>query len=130
MSHITRIKTQIFEKEYLTQALTDLGYEWEAGDVKIKGFGGARRKVEIRVKTGVLSGDIGFIRSPDGGYDIVADWWGVRNTNKDKFLQQVTRRYAYHATRGKLEAQGFDLVTEEEQESGEIRMVLRRVARY
>ena len=35
MSHFTRLKTQMVEKEYLTQALRDLGYGYEEGSVKV-----------------------------------------------------------------------------------------------
>ena len=58
---------------------------------------------------------------------MVADWWGVRGVNKTTFLQEITRRYAYHAAREKLEAQGFSLVSEEVQEDEQIHLVLRRM---
>lgn len=125
MSHISRIKTGIIEKEHLLQALKDLGYEYEEGDLTIGGFGGQQTAVEIRVPLR-LSSDIGF-RKTGSGYEIVADWWGVRGITGPTFTQQVTQRYAYHVTRTKLEAQGFTLV-EEAQEKGQIRLVLRRAA--
>jgi hypothetical protein len=43
-------------------------------------------------------------------------------------LQQLTQRYAYQAACAKLEAQGFALASEEVKESGEIHLVLRRMA--
>jgi hypothetical protein len=126
MSHFTRIKTQMVEKEYLLWALKDLGYKYEEGDVKIRGFGLQRTPVEIQVSTGRRGYDIGF-RKAGGVYEIVADWWGVRGINRKKFLEQVTQRYAYHAARAKLEAQGFALVSEEVQEGERIHLVLRRM---
>ncbi|MBN2548052.1 MAG: DUF1257 domain-containing protein [Anaerolineales bacterium] len=125
MSHFTRIRTQMVELDYITKALDDLGYEWQAGDQTLHGFAGARRKVAIRVKTGFLSQNIGFIKS-DQGFDLVADWSLVRSITRDKFNQQVTQRYAYHAARAKLEAQGFSLISEEKQPDGQVRLVLRR----
>lgn len=113
MSHISRIKTQIVEKELLVKALQDLGYPVEEGEKNVK--------VAIR-----FSYPITFERR-DQTYEIVADWWGVRGVKRPEFVQQVTQRYAYHATRAKLEEQGFDLI-EEVQEKGEIRLVLRRIA--
>jgi hypothetical protein len=134
MSSFTRIKTQMVEREYLVRALEDLGYTCEEGDVKVRGFGGQRARVEIKVtpkgsllqKIG-LGHDIGF-RKAGAAYEIVADWWGIQGVNRKQFLQQVTRRYAYHAARAKLEEQGFELASEEVQEGERIHLVLRRMA--
>ena len=133
MSHLTRIKTQMVEQEYLIQALKDLGYTCEAGNLEVRGFGGARTRVEVKVTPKNLLGkigvsyDIGF-RKSDNTYEVVADWWGVHGINREQFLQQVTQRYAYHAARAKLEEQGFALVSEEVQEGKQIHLVLRRMA--
>jgi hypothetical protein len=42
MPHFTRIKTKIVEKRFLTQAqaLQDLGYAYEEGELKIRGCAG------------------------------------------------------------------------------------------
>jgi hypothetical protein len=115
----------MIEEEFLIQALEDLEYKYEVGDIQIRGFGGQRRKVNIRVKRPGY--DIGF-RKVGKAYELVADWWGVRGTNRAEFLQKITQRYAYHAARAKLEEQGFTLVSEEVQEGDRIHMVLRRMA--
>lgn len=125
MSHFTRIKTQMVEKEYLKLALKELGYAYEEGEVKIRGFGFSRTKVDIKIST--KGHDIGF-RKAGNAYDIVADWWGVRGIKKKQFQQQVTQHYAYHAARAKLEEQGFDLVNETVDQNGQIHLVLRRMA--
>lgn len=127
MSHFTRIKTQIVEQEYLIRALEDLGYAYEEGNVRIRGYGGQRTSVEIKVSTKSRGYDIGF-RKVGNTYEIVADWWGVRGISQKKFVEQVTQRYAYHAARAKLEEQGFTLASEEMQEGERIHLVLRRMA--
>ncbi|MCP4538606.1 MAG: DUF1257 domain-containing protein [Chloroflexi bacterium] len=124
MSHFTKIRTKIVEKEYLLRALDDLDYAYEEEDVKIRGFGRQRQQVDIKVKT--RGYDVGFRKVGDN-YEIVADWWGVRGTNRKKFVQQVTQRYAYHAARAKLEERGFTLASEDVQEDGRIHLVLRRM---
>jgi hypothetical protein len=53
---------------------------------------------------------------------------GIRGIDQERFLQQVTQRYAYHAARAKLDEQGFSLVSEEVQEGERIHLVLRRMA--
>lgn len=125
MSHFSRIKTQMVEKEYLKQALADLGYAFEEGDVKVRGWLGRRVPVEIKVRTSNPGYDIGF-RKGDAAYECVADWYGVRGVSQHRFLEQVTQRYAYHAALARLKEQGFDLVNEEIQKNGQIHLVLRR----
>lgn len=126
MSHFTRIKTQMVEKEYLVQALKDLGYAYEEGNLKIRGFGGQRTPVEVKIPKKSFGYDIGFRKAGDA-YEVVADWWGIRGISRKRFVQQVTQRYAYHAARAKLEAQGFALASEEIQKDGRIHLVLRRM---
>jgi hypothetical protein len=125
MSHFTTIKTKIVNKDYLKKALTDLGYSYQEGNVKISGYQGATA-VEIKIPTQNVGYDIGF-RQNNQVYEVVADWWGIRNINPEQFLQNINQRYAYHAAREQLEEQGFSLVTEEVQQEGRIHLVLRRM---
>lgn len=125
MSHFSRIRTQIVEREFLLQALDDLGYEYEEGELTVGGFGGQQTPVDIRIRLR-FSYDIGLVNR-NGHYEIVADWFGVRGIKQKEFERQLSQRYAYHAARRKMEEQGFSLV-EEVQEKGGIRLVLRRTA--
>jgi hypothetical protein len=124
MSHISKIRTQMVEKECLLKALEDLDYKYEVGKFTLSGMAGEKAQVEIKVAIS-FSNDIGF-RLNNGVYEIVADWWGVRK-KKEEFIQQLLQRYAYHAARLKLESQGFSLVSEEADEKGQIRLLLRRM---
>ena len=126
MSHFSRIQTQIIEKEFVLMAIKDLGFTFEEGEQEVKGFGGQKSPVDIRIKL-PLSYDIG-LRKKGSTYEIVADWFGVRGINQDDFTQKLMQRYAYHASRAKLEQQGFSMVEEKVEETGQIRIVLRRMA--
>jgi hypothetical protein len=126
MSHFTRIRTRMVERAYLLAALRDLGYVPEEGELEARGHGGNRTRVEVRVRTRSHY-DIGFRRA-EGGYEVVADWWGIKDVKQKEFLPQLQQRYAYHAARARLEEQGFALVAEEKQADGRIRLVLRRMA--
>jgi hypothetical protein len=127
MSHFTRIKTKMVEEEYLTQALTDLGYVYETGNVQIRGFAGIRRNAQIKIATQNPGYDIGF-QKVDNSYQIVADWWGIRGIRQQEFQDQLTQRYAYHATKSKLYSQGFSLVSEDVEQGQRLHLVLRRMA--
>ncbi|HVN53492.1 MAG TPA: DUF1257 domain-containing protein [Anaerolineaceae bacterium] len=126
MSHFSRLKTLIVEKELLILALKELGYQPEEGELYIRGFGGDRTKVELKVAR-KFGYEIGF-RKGEGTYEVVADWFGVHGISQKDFVQQLNQRYAYHAARVKLEEQGFTLTSEEVQADGRIHLVLRRAA--
>ncbi|WP_017294543.1 DUF1257 domain-containing protein [Geminocystis herdmanii] len=127
MSHFTRLKTKIVEKEYLKQALTDLGYKYQEGNVQVNGYRGNRTNAELKIFTSNPNYDIGFQKQEDN-YEIVADWWGIRDIPQAQFVQTLNQKYAYHATKSKLEEQGFSLVSEEVEEGNKIHLVLRRMA--
>ena len=126
MSHFTRIKTKMIEKAYLIKALKDLGHDCQVGNLEIRGYGGNRTRVEIKIPTKDQGYDIGFLKSGKS-YEIIADWWGIKDINQIQFQQQVTQRYAYNAALDKLEEQGFCLVVEEQQEGERIHIKLRRM---
>lgn len=126
MSHFSRINTKMEDKKYVLMALKDLGFTYELGDEKVRGFSGQSIKVDIRIPL-KLSYDIGLVKRGKT-YEIVADWFGVRGINQKDFTQKLMQRYAYYATRDKLEEQGFAMVEEKVEETGQIRLVLRRMA--
>jgi hypothetical protein len=126
MSHFSRINTQMSDKKFVLMALKDLGFAFEEGQQEVRGFGGTKTAVDIRVPL-KNSYDIG-LRKGNKSYEIVADWFGVRGINQKDLTQKLMQRYAYHATREKLQDQGFALVEEEVEETGQIRIVLRRMA--
>ena len=115
MSQIIRIrKTQMVEREYLIQALEDLGCSW--ADNGRVGFLGPKVDIKIRFR------NVGF-RKAGRAYEMVTR--GV--SAQKKFLQQVTQRYSYCVARAKLEEQGFALASEKVREDGRIHLVLRRM---
>lgn len=126
MSHFSRIQTQMVDKDFVLKALKDLGFSFEEGEQQVMGFGGQKNQVDIRIPL-KMSYDIG-LRKKENSYEIVADWFGVRGINQKEFTQRLMQRYAYHATRAKLEQQGFNMVEEKVEETGQIRIVLRRMA--
>ena len=129
MSHFTRLRTKLVERRFVLAALDDLGLTYEVGDsVSVRGLGGATTKAEIRVPTADPRFDIGLVRAEDGAaYEVVADWFGVKDWSQDSLVAALTRRYAYHAARETLEREGFGLVTEEVAEDGRVHLVLRRL---
>lgn len=122
MSHFQRIRTQIREREQLTQALTDLHYRFQEGEsLTVRGFVGAKERAEIVVETG-CSYDIGFQKREET-FEVVADWWGVSrgsNLREASFLQQVQRQYAYNVVREQAREQNWIIEEERELDNGEV----------
>ncbi|MDQ3462093.1 MAG: DUF1257 domain-containing protein [Actinomycetota bacterium] len=85
MSHFTRLRTKLAEREHLLAALGDLGYAYEQGQVEIRGYQGKRAKVDVKVATSNAGYDIGFARG-EGAYEVEADWWGIRDIDRDEMV--------------------------------------------
>ncbi len=134
MSHFTIIQTQIVESDALVQALQDLGFgqvEVHAIAQQLYGYRGDLRQqtaeVIIRRKfIGRLSNDIGFKRQDNGTFDAIISGFD-RKKYSQKWLNNLSQRYAYHAAKAKLEDRGFNLISEEVGQQEEIRLVLRRM---
>jgi hypothetical protein len=123
MSHFTRIRTQLRDIETVRHALEDMGYQVEEGEVR--GFMRQRAQADVVVR---MDGDydIGFQKVGDT-ITLVADFWGLR-IDREAFLQQVTQRYAYITVLDQAQAQGFQVVTQETQQDGSLRLVMQRWA--
>lgn len=126
MSHFSQIKTKMVDREFVIKALEDMGLSYQEGEQEVMGFMHQKTPVDIRIAL-PLSYDIG-LRKHAGGYEIVADWFGVRGVNQKDFTERLNQRYAYHTARAKLEQQGFTMAEEKVEQTGEIRIVLRRMA--
>ena len=63
----------------------------------------------------------------NGAYELVADWYGVRNFKQNDLVSSLNKTYSVLATKQSLEDQGFDLVSETQEKNGEIRLILRRM---
>ena len=121
MSHFTRVRTQLRNIETVKKALEDLGYKVEEGTVR--GYAGQQANAELVVR---LDGkfDMGF-RREGSNVVMVADFWGLR-INREEFLQKLAQRYAYVTIVEQAEQTGFQMMTEEVQQDGSIRLVMQR----
>ena len=126
MSHFTTVKTQIVSAAQLKKALADLNLSYEEGAVEIRGYGGNRTRVDIRVPTRNPGYDLGF-RKQGEVYELIADWWGMKDIQPDAFLRRLMQRYAYHVAKDQLEAQDFTVVEEEVLADNTIHITVRRM---
>ena len=125
MSHFTRMKTKLVEKRHLINALKKLGYKPEEGKVEIRGYGGQKTEVEIKISTKNKGYDMGFLKNGEV-YELVADWHGIKDISPETFLNQVHQQYAVSAVAERMKAQGFDIVTQENLPDKSIHITVRR----
>ena len=132
MSHFTKVKTKIKNLNRLKKILQELDFSYEesmeTSNIKIRGWNKEETEVLLKIKTGG-SYSIGVIKNKEGFYEFVADWWGVETTSgleQENFINKITRQYAYTTIIEKIRKKGYDLVTEEVDDSQNIRLVVRR----
>jgi len=123
MSQATRIRTQIVDKDYLVATLEGLGHAVHEGHLEIRGFGGKRIRVEVKIRSDNPAYDIGFARVGEA-FKPMADWKGLAKVDPDKLHRRVLRCYCYHAARGRLAQRGYAVVSEELDDELRIHLVL------
>lgn len=116
MSHISKVSTQLKDKESLIAALQDMGFTAEQIElhdtpVSLKGYGtgGSKGNIIIRKKHLANSyNDIGFVKKEDGTYEaLISDpnmrnsaasrnshTEGIKNFGND-WMNKLNQRYSY-----------------------------------
>lgn len=134
MSHFTTVATRIVSADHLVRALADLGFvdvEVHAQAQPLIGWIGDPRttKAHVIVRKRHLdfgSNDLGFFQNAQGTFDaLISDF--DRAKYDDRWLNQLTQRYAYHVACDLLEQQRFSKVEERREKDGSIRLTLRRM---
>ena len=125
MSHFTKIKTKLYDRATIEKSLADLNIEWKTGTEKIRGYNNQEHDADIVISQN-NNHDIGF-KWNNTEYELVADlmFWD-QAYSVDKFLNQLHQRYAFNLITKVSEEQGLEFVEVENQESGSIRLVLRK----
>lgn len=132
MSHFTKVKTEIKSLTYLKQALEALGYAYVEGSVEnpivIKGYEGETTEVLMEIKTG-CSYSVGIIKNSENQYEMVSDWWGLETNlgvKQDDFVNGLMKQYAYNTVLDKVKEKGYSVVTEQQDSSKNIKLVVRK----
>ncbi|MGL5514132.1 MAG: DUF1257 domain-containing protein [Sporomusa sp.] len=124
MSHFTEVATKITNKELLLASLKELGYDAEE-KTSIKGYRGQQSPVDIAVR--MRQGyDVGFVLNADGTYSFVADWFGVQGISEQQFTDKVKQQYALATVMDQINSQGFNVVEQQRDADGQVRLVARR----
>jgi len=125
MSHFSTIKVKIKDKELLVDALKNLGFNIIVGDQVCRGY--RTNKVDVEILIRRENGyDIGFKKDKDS-YVVVADWWGIKDIEQDKLIDNLTQMYSILVTKTELRRKGFS-VSEEKLSNGTVRLVAKRLS--
>ena len=127
MSHFSTVKTQLRKKEFLKQALLDLGYVPNEGENLVRGYRGQTVKAEMTVEMSKGS-DIGFRWNQSSkSYELVTDLdlW-KQPIPLERFLAQVTQRYALNTVLDSTAQEGFQVSEQKQNLDGSIELVVTR----
>lgn len=126
MSHFTRVRTKVKNREQLIQALENLGYTVEER-AEVRGWRGRTERADVVVR---LEGkyDIGFKRANrQQAFEVVADWFGV-SLEQDAFTNAVQQEYALVGAEVQARKAGWSNLKRHRQEDGTVVLRGRRVA--
>lgn len=130
MSHFTTIKTRMSDVNCIKAALTYLNFNYEEGDCTVRNYEGSTERVDLAIRTGTEY-DVGF-RKSENEYEIVADWWGLKNyagLEEKVTVDKIRQRYAYEKImkeQQKLERFNFRFAKSETTEENVEVITLRR----
>ena len=127
MSHFSTVKTQLRKKEFLKQALIDLGYVPNEGANLVRGYRGQTVKAEMTVEMS-KGADIGFRWNPGSkSYELVTDLdlW-KQSIPVERFLAKVTQRYALNTVLDSTAQEGFQVSEQKNNLDGSIELVVTR----
>jgi hypothetical protein len=125
MSHFTKIKTKLSDRQTLEKSLSDLNIEWEVNTSKVRGYNNQEHEAELVIRQSNTH-DIGFAWNGKE-YEMVTDlmFWDQK-CSVNKFLNQVSQRYAFNLITKVSQEQSFQYAGVENQEDGSIRLLLRK----
>ena len=127
MSHFSTVKTQLRKKEYLKQALIDLGYLPQEGKNLVRGYRDQTVKAEMTVDMNKGS-DIGFRWNEGSKSDELVtdlDLW-KQSIPVERFLAQLTQRYALNTVLDSTAQEGFQVSEQKQNLDGSIELVVTR----
>ena len=130
MSHFTKMRTRMVDEQCLRKALAREGYKVPAGRVKIAGWNGQDRLVDVGVPDLGGGYGVGFERNAAEPFEAVADWSELSylGVKKRTFVNAVSQSYGVEATLASMQTQGYTVAEQNNEADGSVRIVMRRVS--
>lgn len=127
MSHFSTVSTELRDREALLQALEDIGYPADPSAREVRGYRGQSVQADLSIPQ-AQGTDVGFRWNASAGtYELVTDLdlWTLP-IPVERFLSQLTQRYALRAVLSASAAEGFQLAQQQEHVDGTIELVVTR----
>ena len=105
--------------------MDSLNLVYRVGQEAIISYYGETRFADIILPTQNSKYSIGFVKT-DGAYELIADWYGIKDFSADALLKKITQRYSYLVITDKLSGQGFEVMSQNVDSEEQIRITLRR----
>ncbi|MEY2645585.1 MAG: hypothetical protein RLZZ611_2234 [Cyanobacteriota bacterium] len=130
MSHFSTVKTELRDRTALIEALRDLGHSPSEGERPVRGYRGQTVVADLTIAATDDAGasDLGFRwNSATGSYELVTDLdlWR-RPVPVERFLAQLTQRYALRSILAASAAEGFQVSEQRQVADGSIELVVTR----
>jgi hypothetical protein len=130
MSHFSTVKTELRDRTALIDALRDLGHAPSEGERPVRGYRGQTVITDLTVAAEDDAGaaDLGFRwNASTGSYELVTDLdlW-KRSVPVERFLAQVTQRYALRSILAASALEGFQVSEQRQSADGSIELVVTR----
>lgn len=128
MSHFSEVKTELTNRKYILEALSEMGYavEQNLAGVEVRGFLDNVQMADFKALTDTHY-DIGFKKSAAGGYEIVSDWeilTKISGTSQEDFSKRLKREYAKAAILDMAQQRGLEVEYKENEEDHSIELVV------
>lgn len=127
MSHFSTVSTELRDREALLQALADIGYPADPSAREVRGYRGQAVHADLTIPQ-PQGTDIGFRWNPSSAtYELVTDLdlWKLP-IPVERFLSQLTQRYALHTILAASAAEGFQVADRHQLTDGTIELVVTR----
>jgi len=111
----------------LIKSIVDLGRQYKEIS-SMRTTDGKIHKVDLVVQD-TNGKDIGFEKTEQGNYRIIADSSGLSNAQlktQQDFIKKIRQRYAYNKITEDLKKQGYVIAEEEKVQNNTIRLVARK----
>jgi len=111
----------------LIKSIVDLGIEYRQLS-SMRTADGKIHNVDLAIKD-ENGKDIGFEKSEQGNYRIIADSAGLNSAQLKKqqeFIKKIRQKYAYNKVVDELKKQGYIIAEEEKVQNNTIRLVARK----
>ena len=130
MSHFSTVKTELRDRSALIDALRDLGHAPSEGERPVRGYRGQTVVADLTVaaEDDASAADLGFRwNAAIGSYELVTDLdlW-KRSVPVERFLAQVTQRYALRSILAASSEEGFAVSEQRQAADGSIELVVTR----